>query len=456
MVRSREIIPTVSQLTAKIKGMFESDAELQDCFVRGEISNFTHHSKGHMYFTLKDPQSRIKSVMFAGNNRYLKFIPKEGMKVIAHGYVSVFDRDGAYQLYVDELQPDGLGSLYLAYQQLKDFLEQEGLFDPQRKKAIPKYPRVVGVITSPTGAAVRDIITTIRRRYPAAHILLYPVLVQGPSAAASIAAAIAEMNDVNGADVLIVGRGGGSLEELWAFNEEAVVRAIFESTIPIISAVGHETDTTLSDFAADVRAATPTAAAELAVPNLYDLKHRVELLTARLHRAIEGRLRDGKLRMKRIESSIAFTRPTHQLHLRQQLVDSAEDRMQLALTKLVSSRSRRFSQLEGRLLRTSPVERAKRMEQSLQYLGNRLQRAAADLVERDQSKLDRMLDKLEALSPLAVMKRGYSLAYAGDKERLIKSIEEVQLGERVQVRVADGWIDCSVFGLEEEKQDGRS
>jgi exodeoxyribonuclease VII large subunit len=454
MIQTRDHIPTVSELTAKIKGMFESCEELQDCFVRGEISNFTHHSKGHMYFTLKDAHSRIKSVMFAGNNRYLKFVPKEGMKVIAHGYVSVFDRDGAYQFYVDDMQPDGLGSLFLQFQQLKERLEREGLFDPMKKKPIPKYPRVVGVITSPTGAAVRDIITTIRRRYPVAHILLYPVIVQGPSAAASVASAIAEMNELAEADVLIVGRGGGSLEELWAFNEEPVVRAIYLSQIPVISAVGHETDTTLADFAADIRAATPTAAAEIAVPNLFDLKQHVELLAARMHRALDAKVRDARQRMHRIETSTVFTRPAHQIHQWQQVVDNAEDRLQLALTKLAGAGARQLAQLEGRLLRTSPIERAKRMDQALQYSVERLKRAVQDRVEREHGKFDRLLDKLDALSPLAVMKRGYSLTYTGDKTRLIKSIEHVQLGDKVQVRVRDGWIDCSVWGLEEEKENG--
>ncbi|ASS75938.1 exodeoxyribonuclease VII large subunit [Tumebacillus algifaecis] len=450
MLQTREHVPSVSELTARIKGMFEADEGLQNCLVRGEISNFTHHSKGHMYFTLKDSQSRIKSVMFAGNNRSLKFIPKEGMKVIAHGYVSVFDRDGAYQLYVDDLQPDGLGSLFLAFQQLKEQLEREGLFDPLRKKPIPKYPRVVGVITSPTGAAVRDIITTIRRRYPVAHILLHPVIVQGPSAAASVAEAIVSMNELAEADVLIVGRGGGSLEELWAFNEEPVVRAIDASLIPIISAVGHETDTTLADFAADMRAATPTAAAEIAVPNLYDLKQHVEQLTARMHRALDGRMREAKQRLRRIESSTVFTRPTHQLQQWQQVVDNAEDRLQLALTKLANSGARQLSHLEGRLLQTSPIERAKRMEQTLLYTVELLQRATADRVGKEQVKFERLLDKLDVLSPLSVMKRGYSLTYTGDKKRLINSIDNVQLGDKVQVRVQDGWIDCTVWGLEEE------
>ncbi|KEO82550.1 exodeoxyribonuclease VII large subunit [Tumebacillus flagellatus] len=446
-------IPTVSQLTMKIKNMFENNPSLQDCWVRGEISNFTHHSKGHMYFTLKDPNSRIKAIMFAGNNRYLKFIPKEGMKVIVHGYVSVFERDGAYQLYVDDMQPEGLGSLFLALQQLKDKLQREGLFDAVHKKPLPAFPRVVGVITSPTGAAVRDIITTIRRRFPAADVLLHPVIVQGPAAPASVAEAIQAMNELGEADVLIVGRGGGSFEELWAFNEEIVVRAIHASTIPIISAVGHETDTTLADFAADVRAATPTAAAELAVPHIAELRRHVDLLQSALQKNLLDSVKEGRKRLDRLENSTVFTRPTHRLNQWRQVVDNLEDRLQLALTRLASQQNRRLSQLEARLAQVSPVERARRMEQQLVYAVERLTRAAASAVTREENRFERLLDKLDAYSPLNVMRRGYSLTYTSGKQNLIRTVRDVNPGDQVLVRVRDGWLDCQVWGLEEENTD---
>ncbi|WP_232282324.1 exodeoxyribonuclease VII large subunit, partial [Paenibacillus sp. oral taxon 786] len=250
----------------------ESDQVLTDVWIRGEISNFTHHSSGHMYFTLKDADSRIKSIMFASYNQRLPFRPKEGTRVIARGNVSVYERDGQYQFYVTHMQPDGVGSLYLAFEQLKQKLEAEGLFAPGRKRPLPRFPKTIGVVTSPTGAAVRDILTTLGRRYPQAAVILYPVLVQGKGAAPSIVKAIRTLNAMGEADVLIVGRGGGSLEELWAFNEEQVARAIYESAIPVISAVGHETDFTIADFVADLRAATPTAAAELAVPHTAELR----------------------------------------------------------------------------------------------------------------------------------------------------------------------------------------
>ncbi|WP_236588138.1 exodeoxyribonuclease VII large subunit [Tumebacillus amylolyticus] len=452
MNNQREI-PTVTMLTMKIKNMFENNPSLQDCWVRGEISNFTHHSKGHMYFTLKDPNSRIKAIMFAGNNRYLKFIPKEGMKVIVHGYVSVFERDGAYQLYVDDMQPEGLGSLFLALQQLKEKLQREGLFDAVHKKPLPSFPRVVGVITSPTGAAVRDIITTISRRFPVADVLLHPVIVQGPGAPSSVAEAIRAMNELGEVDVLIVGRGGGSLEELWAFNEEIVVRAIHASTIPVISAVGHETDTTLADFVADVRAATPTAAAELAVPHIVELRRRIDTLQMGLQKHLLDRVKDGRKRLERVESSTVFTRPTHQLNQWRQVIDNQEDRLQLALTRLANQQNRRLSQLEARLVQVSPVERAKRMEQQLMYAVERLTRATGQVVQRDENRFERMLDKLDAYSPLNVMRRGYSLAYTSGKKRLIRSVRDVNPSDQVLVRVKDGWLDCQVWGLEEENTD---
>jgi exodeoxyribonuclease VII large subunit len=283
---------------------------------------------------------------------------------------------------------------------------------------------------------------------------LHPVIVQGPNAAPSIAEAIAKMNELALADVLIVGRGGGSLEELWAFNEEVVVRAIFASVIPVISAVGHETDTTLADYVADLRAPTPTAAAELAVPNLYELRRHLEQMSGRLSVALGGKVREAKQRLQRIETSTVFTRPTHQINQWRQVVDSAEDRLQLALTRLANQQDRRLSALESRLLQTSPVERAKRMDQTLQYTVERLGRAAAELVKNDNNRFERLLDKLEALSPLSVMRRGYSLAYKDGRKKLVKSLQDVQPGDLLNIRLEDGWLDCAVWGMEEDKKNG--
>ncbi|WP_018132469.1 exodeoxyribonuclease VII large subunit [Effusibacillus pohliae] len=451
---SEEAILSVSELTGKIKCLLEQDRLLADCWVRGEISNFTRHSSGHMYFTLKDSGSRIKSVMFASKNRNLNFLPKEGMKVIIRGYVSVYERDGQYQLYVEEMQPDGLGSLFLAFQQMKERLEQEGLFSMEHKKPLPKFPKVIGVVTSPTGAAVRDIITTIRRRYPVAHILLHPVLVQGTEAPASIAAAIERLNRCVELqiDVLIVGRGGGSLEELWAFNEEIVARAIFASQIPVISAVGHETDFTIADFVADVRAATPTAAAELAVPHLLELLRHLDTTQQRLITAISNQVRDLWRRLERLEQSTVFSRPTSRIEQLRQQIDHAEDQLELLLTKLIGSRSRRVDELVRRLSQTSPVERVIRTEERFGFVLQRMLSAMSNRLTAAGTQLDRMLDKLDAYSPLHVMKRGFSLVYREEKGRhLVRSINEVQLGDRLHVRLRDGWLDCQVWGIEEEQ-----
>lgn len=447
-----QTILTITELTRYIKSLFQSDDGLNSCWVRGEISNFTHHSTGHMYFTLKDSGSRLKSIMFKSANRSLTFIPKEGMKVIAKGSVSVFERDGQYQLYVEEMQPDGIGALYLAYQQLKERLEQEGLFAQERKRPLPPYPKTIGVITSPTGAAVRDIITTIRRRYPAAHIILYPVLVQGVEAAPSISLAIETMNTLAEVDVLIVGRGGGSLEELWAFNEEIVARAIFASTIPVISAVGHETDFTIADFVADVRAATPTAAAELAVPHLGELSRYIFQLEERMSLALAGRIREAKKRLERMEQSSVFLRPKYTIEQMCQLVDRLENELEFRLSKLAGERSRQLSEWTGRLHAVSPAERLKRMEQHMHYVVERLQVMINARLDKENHKYERLLDKMHAYSPLLVMKRGYALVYRREtakEEKLVRSIQDVQLGDIVQVRLHDGKMDCHVWGLEE-------
>lgn len=278
---------TVNALTKYIKRKFDADPHLQDCYVKGEISNFKQHSSGHMYFTLKDDKARLLAIMFASANRSMKFKPENGMQVLVSGDLSVYEASGQYQIYIKDMKPDGVGELFLAFEQLKAKLTEEGLFSPENKLALPKYPKTVGVVTSPTGAAIRDIVSTIKRRYPIANILLLPALVQGDQAAASIAKAIKYANTTGKIDVLIIGRGGGSIEELWAFNEEVVARAIFSSKIPIISAVGHETDFTIADFVADLRAPTPTAAAELAVPHIDELIERILNRQTRMLRAMK-------------------------------------------------------------------------------------------------------------------------------------------------------------------------
>ncbi|GIP15252.1 exodeoxyribonuclease 7 large subunit [Paenibacillus montaniterrae] len=442
-------IYTIKDINKYIRMKMDSDAVLSDVWLRGEISNFTHHSSGHMYFTLKDKDSRIKCVMFSSHNARLKFVPREGTKVIARGTVSVFERDGAYQFYANMMQPDGLGSLYLAYEQLKAKLEEEGLFAASRKRTLPLFPVTVGVVTSPTGAAVRDIITTIKRRMPSAHILLAPVQVQGELAAPSIVKAITAMNEHCGCDVLIVGRGGGSLEELWAFNEEAVVRAIASSAIPVISAVGHETDFTLSDFAADVRAATPTAAAELAVPHIQELSGIVfrqqEKLTHALRRYIDGRAE----RLRRVQHNPIFAQPKRYFLQQAERVDYLQLALRNSLQAKLQQNQRKLSQVESKLARLHPEQRIKLLDNRLQHLQQKLNEQMLSGLKHKKMQTGALIKQLDALSPLKVMARGYSLTYTGDGQ-LLKKVDQAEIGDTVEVKVSDGSLVCKVEEIKDQ------
>ncbi|WP_425262778.1 exodeoxyribonuclease VII large subunit [Paenibacillus thermotolerans] len=431
----------------------ESDALLQDIWVRGEISNFTRHSSGHLYFTLKDKDSRIKAVMFAAQASRLPFMPKDGTRVIARGNVAVYERDGQYQFYASSMQPDGIGSLYLAYEQLKRKLEEEGLFAAERKRPIPRFPKAIGVITSPTGAAVRDIIITLQRRYPSIPVLLYPVSVQGTGAAPSIVKAIRTMNERKETDVLIVGRGGGSLEELWAFNEEAVARAIASSVIPVISAVGHETDFTIADFVADLRAATPTAAAELAVPHRLELKQSIRHLSLRLESGLQAQVTRKRERLARLKRSPFLTDPRRQLMLQQtERLDRLTSSLMLKAKARASLSRDRFARLDRRLANASPRDSIRQASRRLDMSKLKLLQLVNAQVKDARHALSVELRRLDALSPLKVMQRGYSLVY-NEKKRLVKSIDQVQLGDLVRVQLSDGALDCQVWSMREENGD---
>ncbi|WCK53140.1 exodeoxyribonuclease VII large subunit [Aneurinibacillus sp. Ricciae_BoGa-3] len=449
-------IYSIKEITRYIKDQFDFDDVLQDVWIRGEISNFTHHTRGHMYFTVKDEESKMRGVMFAGHNRYLKFIPKNGTRVLMRGSITVFERDGQYQFYAKEMQPDGIGSLYLAFEQLKQRLEAEGLFAPEHKKPIPAYPATIGVITSPTGAAIRDIITTLRRRYPISRILLYPVLVQGENAARSVSQAISVMNERGEADVLIIGRGGGSIEELWAFNEEIVARTIFSSHIPVISAVGHETDFTISDFVADVRAATPTAAAELAVPHILELRERLDMLSGRLRTGLSYQTRQLREKLNRLQRSYVFRQPERQLIQYEQQLDKLVERLGRAASQYAIQKRNRYQSAHQKLLQHTPVRQAARYREQVGTQQHRLKRAVEAIVRANGLKLDRHLGKLDALSPLKVMQRGYSLAFKtqGVRKTLVKSVAQVDPGDSLTVQLNDGSLDCQVWGIEEVKNNG--
>lgn len=394
---------SVTQITEYIKKLFNSDVILNSVSVRGEISNFKHHYSGHMYFTLKDDTCRIKCVMFKSSCERLKFYPEDGMNVVVQGRISVYERDGQYQMYVEDMQQEGIGALYAAYEKLKKKLEDEGLFDKDHKIPIPPYPEKIGVVTSSTGAAVRDIINIITRRCPGVDILLVPVLVQGSEAAGEIAGAIRYLNTRSDIDVIITGRGGGSIEELWAFNEEIVARAIYESSIPVISAVGHETDFTIADFVADLRAPTPSAAAELCVPDKRELYYRVNSCLSSLSGSISSNLDGAGAGLKHLEKALYSNNPLNEINQKRQYIDS-----------LISV-----------------------MESNINHK-----------VELCSEMLSRFSSNLDSLSPLKVLGRGYSIAKTSNGE-IIDDIVRVKKGDSIDVIVNNGLINCTAQKIEE-------
>lgn len=426
-----------------MKRKLDLDPHLQQLWLRGEISNFKHHSRGHMYMTIKDEHSRIQAVMFAGNNRHLKFYPENGMKVLIRGNVSVYEASGQYQLYINDMQPDGIGSLYLAYEQLKEKLEKLGYFSSSHKKPIPLYPKRIGIITSPTGAAVRDIITTINRRYPLVELTVIPVLVQGPNAAASIKRGIETANKISDFDTLIVGRGGGSIEELWSFNEEIVAQAIYQSHIPIISAVGHETDTTISDYVADLRAPTPTGAAELAVPSLDELKTIIHHHNERLNREMQQKMQRESRQLRTLINSYAFRFPKELLRQKEQELDTRMETLDRTFETKLSNSAHTLESLSKRLILQHPSDQITRAGERLAELEMQNKRYMKQIADKHQNELANLIDKLSLVNPLAIMKRGFSLTYDQNGE-LIKSIQKVQEKQKISVKLSDGYIDAQV------------
>lgn len=435
---------TVSALTKYIKRKFDADPHLQDVLVKGELSNFKQHTSGHMYFTLKDEKARILAVMFSSYNRSMKFSPENGLKVLLRGEITVYEASGQYQLYVKEMQPDGIGDLYLAYEQLKEKLAKAGFFAEEHKKSLPLFPKTVGVITSPTGAAIRDVITTIKRRFPIVNILIFPALVQGDQAAPSIVNAIAEANrPQHGVDVLIVGRGGGSIEELWAFNEEITAKAIYDSKVPIISAVGHETDFTIADFVADLRAPTPTAAAELAVPHINELLERVLTRQTRMTRAMKEQISRERTKLTRIEKSYAFRYPHRLYEQKLEQLDKKTEQLVRSAQKLFSLKTSELEHIERRLQRNRPQDKLEAAHERQEKAAKALFRAMSVILAKKQAEFTHKLSQLEALSPLKIMERGYSLTYGPDGS-LLKSAADIQVEEKVTVKLADGALICEV------------
>lgn len=388
---------TVTALTKYIKYKFDHDTHLEDVLLEGEISNFKHNSRGHFYFTLKDDNAQISATMFSTYASKVKFEPEDGMKVFVRGNVSVYEPSGTYQINVKEIKSDGLGDLYIAYEKLKKKLEALGLFDEEHKKPIPRFPKTIGVITSPTGAAIRDIINTISRRYPLAKLILYPAIVQGDDSKDDIVRQIKKANADNLVDVLIVGRGGGSIEDLWAFNERVVAYAIYDSNIPIISAVGHEVDFTIADFVADKRAATPTAAAELATPNIEVLKETIASMVDTLNKKMNYKFNEYKMKLTNIDKIIDSKNPINVLEHKKEILASYNEKLNLLIKKVLDNKKNEY------------------------VLKNHT---------------------LELLNPLSIMNRGYSIAKV--KGKVITKAEEAKVGDELEIDLQDGKIKTEI------------
>jgi len=493
--RSVPSILTVSAVTALVKSAIAEHLPAT-LHVVGQISNFKRHGSGHLYFTLKDDASELSCVMWRSSAAKVAFRPEDGLEVIATGYVDVFERAGRYQLYARKLEPRGIGALELAFRQLRERLAAAGLFDPEHKQPLPPYPRRIAVVTSPTGAAVRDMVQTLGRRFPCAAVLLYPVPVQGEGAAAKVAAAIADLNRrraaLGGVDVMIVGRGGGSLEDLWAFNEEVVARAIFASRIPVISAVGHEVDVTISDLVADLRAATPTAAAELAVPDAGELlilldghaarirravRHRLEIrkagldgilrrrafaeplavverrgqvldeLGARLLRRLHEGLRVGHARLRRCDSVVQRISPqAYCLRLEREL-SRRLDRLRWAVARRVAGADHRLGAAVSALQATGPGPRLPRLKDRVAHLHRRLEAGVRGRVRRERDRVDALAARLSALSHRSTLQRGFSITRTKKGRRVVRSVSEVDDRARVVTEVADGEFESEVVNL---------
>lgn len=416
---------SVTALTKYIKYKFDQDRHLKDVLVEGEISNFKHNRRGHFYFTLKDDRTQISCIMFAHKARTVKFRPEDGMNIIVRGYVSVFEVAGSYQIYTESMEKTGLGNLYQAYLQLKNDLEKKGYFESAHKKPLPRYPRQIAVLTSGTGAAVRDIIHIINRRYPLVKILVYPTTVQGEYAVGEIVRNLkkAEANPDN--DLVILGRGGGSIEDLWAFNEEKVADAIYACTLPIISAVGHETDFTIADFVADKRAPTPSGAAEIAVPDQLTLIRDIEQRRNRLSDALDRRIREQRRRLEYARERYVFKDPV----------------------RILSPMESRLDSLHKRLRSLHPSERLKRVSEKLKDMESRMERGAMRTLEIHKHTLDKYERSLSYTNPMRLLEDGYTLSRKDG--RIIKSVRDVAEGDTLEMRFKDGTLSVKVLDKEE-------
>ena len=416
---------TISELNHYIKGVFDDNIFLNKVYIKGEISNFKAHTRGHYYFTLKDEGSRLNAVMFSYHAGNLKFMPVDGMKVLVSGKISVYEATGAYQIYVDDMQEDGIGNLYIEFEKLKKKLASEGLFDQDKKKKIPKTPKRIGIVTASTGAAIRDILTTIKRRYPICETILFPSLVQGAEAAKDIVKKI-EIANTYDIDTLIVGRGGGSIEDLWPFNEEIVASAIYTSRVPVISAVGHEIDFTIADFVADLRAPTPTAAAELAVPNIDTINTYLENAISRSTLSINNYIDSRKQTLQGLMTSYILKKPTAMYEIKEQNLDFLIDKVNNNIKLLMDNTKVKLFKLINSYVLTNPEILYKFKEQ----------------------KLEHIINKLDVLNPMNTLKRGYAIVKSDNK--VISDINKIKKEDIINISVKNGKINAKVTEVKSE------
>lgn len=440
---------TISALNKAIKNMFEEKRELNNINLKGEISNFKHHTRGHLYFTLKDENSQLSAIMFASNAKNISFEPADGMKVLVTGKVTVYEMGGTYQIYVNQMQQDGLGNLYLEFEKLKKKLEQEGLFKKEHKKNIPKFPIRIGIITAPTGAAIRDISSTIKRRFPIVETILFPSLVQGVDAKDDIVRNI-KLANTYPLDVIILGRGGGSIEDLWAFNEEIVARAIYDSKIPIISGVGHEVDFTISDFVADLRAPTPTAAAEMAVPNKSDVEELFSQYNMRLIKAIKTRIELSYEKLNSLKNSYILKNPISLYEKLEQNFDNLYERLLMSIFNNINSNKERLNTIKGSFIFKNPKVLFRDYAYNYNDLVNRIKIGINNVYENKKNNYVNLLSKLEVLNPITTLKRGYSVTKI--KKKIITSVKDVLIGDIVETSLNNGRMESVVKNVYRENE----
>ena len=415
---------TVTAINKYLKYKFDNDSNLTNIFLKGEISNLKFHTTGHLYFSVKDENSKINAIMFSSAAKKLNFKPIDGSKVLINGRISIYESSGSYQIYVNDMIEDGIGNLYIAFEKLKQELSKEGLFDPKYKKQIPKIPERIGIVTAPTGAAVKDIISTIKRRFPMCETILFPSLVQGEQAASDIVKNISLAQNYN-LDVLIVGRGGGSIEDLWPFNEEIVARAIFDCPIPVISAVGHEIDYTIADFVADMRAPTPTGAAEMAVPNINDLILHINNLKIRLNEAINKKINYQKLYLESVKNSFVIKNPLIMYENKKQKLDSLLENIENLFTNYINDYRHKLDIIKSNYILNNP---------SILYKDKKVY-------------LSNLIEKLELINPMGILKRGYSLTMQNN--HIIKSINNIDINKELVIKLSNGNIITNIKKIEE-------